>query len=122
MINNNRIVPIMRTDYLSLIGTVLGLIGTSYTVLAASTVEGGFVVTGTGAVGNLLADQPVQTLDFADGVTGGTVYFVANYDYEGFKVAGTAVTATGAEVKPDGVTLYKAVLDDGAVAITAVTP
>lgn len=124
MINNDRIVPVQKIDLLTLIGTILGLIGTSYTVLVASTVEGAFSVTGTGAAGTKLANQPVQTLDFASGVTGGTVYFVAAYDYAGITVAGTAATIAegSATVQPDGVTLYKAVLDSGTVTVTAVSP
>ena len=124
MINNDRIVPIQKIDLLSLVGTVLGLIGISYTVLAASDVEGTFSVTGSGAAGNKLANQPVKTLDFASGVTGGTVYFVAAYDYAGITVNGAAATIAdgSATVEADGVTLYKAVLATGEVTITAVTP
>lgn len=121
MINTNRVVPVQKTDLLSLIGTVLGLIGTSYTVLAATTIEGAFSVTGSGSAGNFLANQPVQTLDFPSGVTGATVYFVAAYDFAGFTIAGAAATPTGT-VQPDGVTLYKAVLSSGAITVTAVTP
>lgn len=124
MINNDRIVPIQKMDLLTMVGTILSLIGTSYTVLAASTIEGAFSVTGTGAAGNKLANQPVQTLDFASGVTGGTVYFVPAYDYAGITVAGAAATIAegSATVNPDGVTVYKAVLADSAVTITAVSP
>lgn len=124
MINNDRIVPIQKMDLLTMIGTVLSIHGTSYNVLAASTVEGAFSVTGSGAAGNFLANQPVQTLDFPSGVTGGTVYFVAAYDYAGITVAGAAATLAegSATVNPDGVTVYKAVLSSGSVTITAVSP
>ena len=124
MINNDRIVPIQKMDLLTMIGTVLSIHGTNYNVLAASTVEGAFSVTGSGAAGNFLANQPVQTLDFPSGVTGGTVYFVAAYDYAGITVAGAAATLAGgsATVNPDGVTVYKAVLSSGSVTITAVSP
>lgn len=121
MINNDRIVPIQKTDLLSLIGTVLNLIGTDYEVLEADDTTGGFTVTAEGDAGILLANQPVETLNFADGVTAGTVYFVPAYDFVGFEIDGTAVTPTGT-VQPDGVTLYKAVLADSAVTVTAVTP
>lgn len=127
MINNDRIVPVQKIDLLSLLGTVLGLIGTSYSVLASSDVEGTFSVTGTGAAGNLLANQPVKTLDFASGVTSGTVYFIAGYDFSAITVAGAAATIDDSgldldEIDPDGVTLYKAVLGSGEVTLTAVTP
>lgn len=124
MINNDRIVPIQKMDLLSMFGTVLGLIGTSYNVLASTDVEGDFSVTGTGDAGNLLANQPVQTLDFASGVTAGTVYFVADYNYSAITVAGAAATigSGSATVVADGVTLYKAVLASGEVTISVVTP
>lgn len=124
MINNERIVPVKRTDLLTLIGTILALIGTSYAVLKSSDVEGDFTVTGSGAAGNKLCDQPVKSLDFASGVTGGTVYFVPDYAYEGVKIAGVAaVPAEGsADVDANGADLYKAVLSSGSVTITAVSP
>ena len=124
MINNDRIVPIQKTDLLSLIGTVLAIANVSYGVIASTDIEGDFEVTGSGAAGNKLANQPVKSLDFKSGVTSGTVYFVAAYDYEGFKVAGAAATiADGSDtVVKDGATLYKAVLGSGEVTITAVTP
>ncbi len=126
MINNDRIVPVTKTDLLSLIGTILTLNSTSYAVIA-SDVEGNFDVTGSGAAGNKLANQPVKTIDFKSGVTSGTVYFVAAHDFEGIKVAGSAATiADGsvavADVVTDGGTLYTAVLGSGEVTITAITP
>ena len=124
MINNDRIVPVQKIDLLTLIGTVLGLNNTSYAVLQTSDTLGDFTVTGTGAAGTKLANQPVKTLDFASGVTSATVYFVADYNYAGVSIAGTATTpaAGSATVKADGVSLYKAVLADSAVTITAVSP
>lgn len=127
MINNDRIVPVQKIDFLSLIGTVLALHGTSYAVLAASDVEGTFQVTGTGAAGNKLVNQPVKTLDFASGVTSATVYFVAGYDFSAITVNGAAATIASAgldldEIKKDGITLYTAVLGSGEVTLTAVTP
>ena len=117
MINSNRIVPVQKTDLLSLYGTVLNLIGTSYTVLQSTDVEGNFAVTASGAAGNKLANQPVKTLDFTSGTTSGTVYFIPAYDFEGFKIAGVAATATG-DVEADGATLYKVVLADAALTVT----
>lgn len=127
MINNDRIVPVQKIDLLSLFGTVMGLASVSYSVLASSDIEGTFQVTGSGAAGTFLANQPVQTLDFATGVTGGTVYFVAGYDFSGITVAGAAATINDSglaldEIKADGVTLYKAVLASGEVTFSALTP
>ena len=124
MINNDRIVPVMKMDFLSLIGTVMALIGTSYSVLAATDVEGDFSVTGSGSAGNFLANQPVKTLDFPTAVTGATVYFVPALDYEGMTIASVAEEPAdgSADIVPDGITLYKAVLSSGDITVTAVTP
>lgn len=121
MINKDRIIPIMAVDRLSLIGETLTLIGTSYTAVAAEDVEGNFKITGSGAAGNKLCNQAAKTIDFATGVTGATVYFIPGFGFEGFKIAGVAVTATGT-VDADCSSLYKAVLSSGAVTVTAVTP
>lgn len=121
MINKDRIIPVQKMDLLSLIGTILTLIGTSFTVLKAATIDGAFSLT---AAGTVLCDQPVKSFDFASGVSSGTVYFVPDYHYEGFTVAGAAATiASGsAKVNADACNLYKAVLASGSVTITAVTP
>ena len=127
MINYDRIVPVQKIDLLSLYGTVLTIGNVSYGILAATGVEGDFEVTGSGAAGTKLCNQPVKTLDLKSGVTAATVYFVAGYDFEGIKVAGAAPTFNSSyldndDVLHDGVTLYKAVLDSGTVTLTAVTP
>ena len=127
MVNNDRIVPIQKIDLLSMYGTVLAVGQVDFSVLASTDILGNFSVTGTGSAGTFLANQPVQTLDFATGVTGGTVYFVPGYDFSAITVAGAAATIDSdglglADVQPDGVTLYKAVLASGEVTITAVTP
>ena len=127
MINKDRVIPIQKIDYLSMIGTILALIGTSYEKLPATDVLGNFEVTGSGAVGNLLADQPVQTLDFGSGVTSATVFFVADYSFQKITVNGAAATISDSgvavnAVENDAVTLYKAVYADSTVTITAITP
>ena len=127
MINKDRIVPVTKSDLLSLYGTILTIASVSFTVLASKDVEGTFEVTGSGAAGTFLANQPVGTLDFKSGVTGGTVYFVADYDFSAIKVAGAAATLADAsldldEVEKDAGTLYKAVLSSGEVTISAVSP
>lgn len=119
MVNENRIVPIQKIDYLSMIGTVLTLIGTSFEVLATAE-NGAFTVEASGAAGNLLCNEPAKSIDFAEGVTSGTVYFCADFAFEGISIDGTAEDI--GEIKTDGVTLYKAVLADGAVTVTAITP
>ena len=124
MINKERIVPVSRVDLLTLVGMILNLIGTSYTVLKSKNIVGDFSVQASGAAGNLLADQPVKSLDFASGTTSGTVYFVADYKYTGITVAGAAATygAGSATVEADAATLYKAELSSGTVTVTAISP
>lgn len=126
MVNDDRIVPIQKIDFLSMIGTVLKIANVSTTVLAGST-EGDFTVTGSGSVGNVLANQPVKSLNYASGVTSATVYFVAAYDFDAIKVNGAAATIADAglalaDVKKDGITLYSAALSSGEVTISAITP
>lgn len=114
MINLNRIVPVTATDLITLYGTIMKLAGTTVAAVEASN-PGVFVV--SSGSGNLLAAEPVKSFDFATGITSAKLYFVAAYDFEGFKVAGAAVTPSGAEVKADGCTLYTATLASGAVTI-----
>lgn len=122
MINKNRVVSIKQTDLLTMYGTAMKLAGTSFTIAAASDVEGNYTVTASGDAGNKLADQPVVSCDFASGTTAAVLYFVADYNYKGFAVAGTAVTTAGATVNPDCSTLYTATLSSGTVTIAAVSP
>lgn len=126
MINTNRIVPVVKADLLSIYGTMLTLAGVSYGVLKSSDIRGDFAVSGSGAAGNFLCDQPVKTLDIPAAVTGCTVYFVAGYDFGGLTVAGAAPTFgegyTNDTILPDCATLFKAVLSSGTVTVTAMTP
>ena len=117
MINSNRIVPIEVYDLLSMIGLVMKLQGT--TVSAVSAVNPAEFKLTTGS-GNLLADEPVKSLDFGEGVSSAVVYFIPAYDYEGFSVQGTKVETAGAEVEADGRTLYTATLSTGTVTIAKV--
>lgn len=121
MINKDRIIPVQKIDLLSLYGTVFAAMGIEVEVVESPDVEGNFVLAeAVGGEGKLaICNQPVKTFDFG-AVEAATVLFVAGYDYEGFKVGGTAVETD--EVKKDGVTLYKAVLATGDVTVTAVTP
>lgn len=122
MINNDRIVPIQSMDFLSMIGTILAINGTSYTVVASTDVQGTFEITGTGDVGNVLANQPVQTMDFASGVTAGVVYFVPDYNFSGISINGTAVDLSAVTIDADGISLYTATLSAGAVTVAKITP
>lgn len=117
MINTDRIVPVMATDLLTLYGNIFKIAGETISALQATSV-GVFEVT-TAASGDQLAAEPVETLDFATGVSAATVYFIPALNYQGFTIAGAPTTPTG-DVVADGSTLYKAELSSGAVTITKV--
>lgn len=120
MINTDRIVPVTATDLITLYGLILKVGSVDVSALAAIDTAGDFSVTDDAAT--LLASEPVGTLDFAEGVSTSTVYFVPAYDYTGFTIEGAAVTATvpDAGILTDGSTLYKAELSSGAVTVTQV--
>ena len=118
MINDKRIVPVTQVDLLTLYGNIMKLAGTSVAAVEAVT-PGVFEVTGSGSIGNKLAAEPVKSCDFKTGVTAAVLYFIPAYDFEGFKVAGSAVTPTG-DMEADGRTLYTATLATGAVTIAKV--
>lgn len=116
MINTDRIVPVTVTDLLTLYGNVLKIAGKTINAVQAVNI-GVFEV--EDATTELIAAEPVVTLDFADGVSSATVYFIADYNYSGFTIDGAAATVTGT-VEADGKTLYKAVLATGAVTVSKV--
>lgn len=116
MINYDRIVPVTQVDLLTLYGNTMKLAGTTVTALEAD--EIGTFVMSSGS-GNVLANEPVKSFDFASGVTSAKLYFIPAYDFEGFKVAGSPVTPTG-DIIADGRTLYTATLASGAVTIAKV--
>lgn len=118
MINADRIVPVTQVDLLTLYGNIMKLAGTTVTAAEASE-PGVFELTGSGDIGNKIANEPVKSCDFKSGVTAGVLYFIPAYDFEGFKVAGTAVTPTGT-MAADGRTLYTATLATGAVTVAKV--
>lgn len=122
MINKDRIVPVTATDLISLYSVILlqASGNSGLAALAADDVKGDFTVKTNNGV--LLADQPVKVLDIdatASSVSACTVFFVADYAYEGITVDGAAATVTGT-VDADGRTLHKAVLSSGAVTITKI--
>lgn len=108
MINTERIVPIQATDLITNFSVMLAIASVSFDKLAAAGI-GEFTVPENGTY---LAAEPVKTLSFGT-ATAATVYFVADYDYEGIE------DATG-DVDANGSTLYKAVLASGDVTITKV--
>ena len=117
MINTNRIVPVVKTDLLTLYGNIMKLAGTSVTAVQAA--EPGVFALTSGS-GNLLAAEPVKSLDFGVSVTSATVYFIPAQDYEGFTIAGTPEETAGVDVEPDGCTFYTATLSSGDITIAKV--
>lgn len=121
MINENRVIPITKIDLLSMILTAFAIASESATLdgtLNADNANGDFTVSVNSKT--YLASEPVKTVNFAAAATAGTVYFIPGYNYEGFKLSGTATVTAGVEVDADGVTLYKAVLSSGTVTISKV--
>lgn len=119
MINTNRIVPITAVDLISMYGLILlqDSNNSGLAAVQASDVDGDFTISTTGIK---LAAQPVKSVNIT--VASATLYFVADYAYEGFTVNGSAATIADndVEVVADGRTLYKAVLSSGTVTITQV--
>ena len=124
MINDKRIVPVYRSDYLSLIGTVFNLVdfainqGTPnefFKPLDADNVNGDFTVADREDQGDLphyygwIARQPARSVNFRLSV-GTTFLFVPAYDFTGFFFNGEPATMDSASfpVKADGITLYLA--------------
>ena len=117
MINEDRIIPITKIDFLSVMGTVLNLTSTSFEVLKPVDVEGNFMVDDASTY---LANQPVKSIDFTEST--GAVFFCPDYDFKGILVAGAEATVTGNDIEPEYVGLYYAELDSGTVSISALTP
>lgn len=117
MINSDRIVPVTKTDLLTLLGTVLKIASVSVTALNASNPEGDFEQTTNSAT--VICSEPVKSFNFGSSVTAGTVYFIPAYDYKGFTKTGATLTVTGT-VDADGATLYSATLSTNALTIAKV--
>lgn len=117
MINTNRIVSVKQTDLLTLYGTMLMIGGLTISSVLANGI-GEFDL--TSGSGNLIASEPVKTFNFGESVSSATLYFVADYNYQGFTVNGAAATIAdnGVVVEKDSCTLYKAVLSGGSITIT----
>lgn len=120
MINTDRIVPITKTDLITMYANILTIAGTTVTPVNANDASGVFEI--TSGSGNMIASEPVGTCDFGEDVTAAVLYFVPGYDYAGFSIAGAAVTpeSGSVDVDADGVSLYTATLASGKVTIAKV--
>lgn len=121
MINEDRIVPVTKTDLITLYGVILKAANVDVAKLDA-TGTGTFEIASALTSNYVLTDEPVKSLDIASTVTSASIYFVAAYDFEGFTVGGASATiASGsADVETDANTLYLAVLADGKITISKV--
>lgn len=124
MINSDRIVPVTKTDLISLYGLILKQNASygSLAKLASLDIEGNYQVKTNSAV--VIADQPLVSCDIdatASSVSAATLFFVADNAYAGFSIDGVAVTPAdgSAAVVADG-SLYMAVLATGAITITKI--
>lgn len=118
MINKDRIVPVQATDLLSLISTVCAIASVTVSKLEASEI-GKFAVTAN-PENAVLCAEPVKSFDFGSSVTAATVYFIADYDFEGFSINGVKQTLAGADVEADGRSLFTATLSGGTITIAKV--
>lgn len=118
MINANRIVPVTATNLLDLYAVILkqDSNNSGMTKASASDVVGDFTISSTGIK---LLDQPLKKCNIT--AASATLYFVADYAYEGFYLSGTfeEPQAGSADVVPDG-SLYCAVLSSGDITITKI--
>lgn len=121
VINADRIVPVTGIDLISLYGLILKQDSNNATLDKLTPSEGMGAFKVTSGSKPLLAVEPAKVINIdatASSVSACTVYFVPDYNYQGFQIDGVAVTATGT-VTADGKTLYKAVLDTGVITVTA---
>lgn len=116
MINKDKVVPVQRTDLLTLYGTILGINGIEYEILAAE--DGEATVSVDEKI--YVANQPVKHLEIADGVAETTVWMVADFDFAGVSVDGTPAEIPA--LKNDAATLYKVDCDHSTVTVTAISP
>ena len=124
MINNDRIVPITRTDYLTFLATICELITAAseifsdgFSTLPAADVEGNFTISQNGTY---ILDQPAKNVNVFAGVTA-QILFLADYEFEGFQVDGVPVVLIQ-EVKKDAATLYGASISSGEVSVFPISP
>ena len=124
MINSNRIVPVTKTDLISLYSVILVQASgnSSLAKLVSDDIEGNYQIKTNSAV--VIADQPVVSCDIdatASSVSACTLYFMADSAFKGFTIDGVAeeLADGSVDVVADG-TLYKAVLSSGDITVTKV--
>lgn len=106
MVNKNRIVPIQKVDFLTLVSLVMSFAEIDYNVLEAQE-EGNFTLDRSGFY---LANEPVKRINLnLEAQAQFTLYFVASEDFEGIYDHGLDLgdhIDYPDEFVKDGVTLY----------------
>lgn len=104
MINNDRIVPVTKTDLLTLYYTMFKMLSEQRDdlhKLEAINAEGDFEVPKSGT-GLYFCDEPVRKFIVPEGVTTFSVIFIPAYSFEGID-----------GVDPNGASLYQAAYTNG---------
>ena len=110
----DRIVPVHRSDLISLYYAMFAIGGTAPTTIEADA-PGEFTVSEAG-----LCVEPVKKAKIT--ATSGVIYFVPAYDFEGFTNGSDAkVEIAGADVDPDGVSLYSLTISSGTYTAAKIT-
>lgn len=110
----DRIVPVHRTDLISLYYAAFAIAGSAPTKIIAIA-PGEFEVEAAG-----LCVEPVKKAKIT--ATSGVIYFVPAYDFEGFTNGSDAkVEIAGADVDPDGVSLYSLTISSGTYTAAKIT-
>lgn len=115
MINEDRIVSVLKTDLLTLYGNILVLSGKSVNAIEAGEI-GQFSL--ADPTGTYIASEPVDTINLTGTLGESEIYFIPDYSYRGIKDNGTPVD-TDTEVSADGETLYKIAITSGGVVSVA---
>lgn len=110
----DRIVPVHRTDLISLYYAMFA-IGDSAPTKIVATEPGIFSISAAG-----LCLEPVKTAKVT--ASSGVVYFVPAFDFEGFTDSdGDALTLAGATVEADGRSLYSLTISSGTYTVAKVS-
>lgn len=121
MINQDRIVPIMAYDLLSLYGLIMHVSSNS-TARLDSVGIGEFDLQERDT-SRYMCTEPVISLNIGTGVTSSvTIYFVADPNFKGLFKNNVAMTISdeSVDVKKDSATLYQAAISGSSATITNV--
>lgn len=110
----DRIVPVHRTDLISLYYAMFA-IGASAPTKITATEPGVFAISAAG-----LCTEPVKTAKIS--ATSGVIYFVPAFDFAGFTDGSNdPITIAGATIDADGRSLYSLTISDSTYTAAKVT-